>query len=253
MYKLKRDMLKDISTTPQNNLENNKLEKDKNNTPNKFGFKLDMNKQLLMPVGYFVPESNQIAYANMPSVEIDSAKLFHGPKTRFTIDGDDIISLASGDALVEASEPTVINCFNNKLYMSPGTVALLSNRDGVFKVINLYEIHCGSIKILIGKKHFNLCVGQEVLIGKDITSSNCLANDLPIGRRRTRNIKLKNGLELVRSEYSHVSLMQQHDLLSKLMHSPKKDDQKLADKLIKMAACITQTTSKHGPFSTPGH
>ena len=74
----------------------------------------------------------------------------------------------------------------------------------------------------------------------------------PLGRRRVRATDFQGGVSMVRCEVSIIHLMQQTDVLSKLVHSKNDSDQSLTAKLFKMAAVLQQVQGGHGAYSAIG-
>jgi hypothetical protein len=73
-----------------------------------------------------------------------------------------------------------------------------------------------------------------------------------VGRRRIRSFDVAPGQSITRSEISLVSLLQNNEVLSKLLNSKNSSDRALAAKLLKMAACIQQVTGGHGSYAPVG-
>jgi hypothetical protein len=167
--------------------------------------------------------------------------------------GDDgLVNIKHGQALISASAPTGVVCGDSKIALDAGTVALVTSKNGIARVDNLYDTHDGGLHVALAGKKVDLSAGQEILIGKDDSSLSGMLKSDGLTRRRVKRFDMTHGPSFFRSEVSYVSIFMNSDLLSGLMRSNYGEDKDLLARLLKMAACITTITSGHGVYLPMG-
>ncbi len=181
----------------------------------------------------------------------DSAIIRHSGQAQITMERPGVVSLKQGETLLEVTKPTVIKSGDYRIALDAGTVALVSLKGGVIKVRNLYEGSAKSIHAVVEGKKVDVAVGQELLMGPNDGSVLRVLNSESIGRRNLRSFDLEGGShQLIRCEFSLVSLMGQIDVLSRVKASANGSDHDLINRLIKMAAIMSQVTAGHGSFAS---
>jgi hypothetical protein len=160
---------------------------------------------------------------------------------------DGVQSLASGEALAAPTSTMRIDLGNSFVVIPKGTIALITKKDGVTKVRNLFENSARSVTIVAGGASFKVAAGEEALVGNSREALHeSMAAD-HIGRRDIRHVDVK-GLAVATSEVSIPALFQ-GDHLMKLIHgSNAKEDKSVFNKMMKMAACLMQVTSNRGAY-----
>ena len=206
-----------------------------------------------------------VAYSTQPvtftsAAYIGAGQLMHGFDTgatsikhcgdaRVKVDSKDHLTLTTGTALVIANKLTAIKAGKYEIVLQPNTIAVVTIKKEIVKVRNVYEAGSGSIRAYAGKAPVSIGIGNEVVLGAgDVQPMHHLSGD-SVGRRRIKTFELAGGHNVMSSEISIVSLMQQEPVLKNLVRSAKLSDKALSQKLIKTAACLSQVTSGHGAYS----
>jgi hypothetical protein len=158
------------------------------------------------------------------------------------------IDINNGQTFVYSYKPTVVNSMDAKIIINPETMALISREGNIVKIRNIYELNAKSISIVVGGKFFHIAAGEEVCLGQNGTAIVKSLMDDAVGRRRLQNIDVSSGHSLTRCEVSLVSLVQHSEVLTRIKDSTNPADKALAQKLVKMAACLSFVTAGHGPF-----
>lgn len=159
------------------------------------------------------------------------------------------VCLHNGEILVHSPQQTRVVTDEYSITVAPGSVALITKQNNVLKVRALYEAHANSIAIAAENNTIKLSVGQEVMIAPNSVHLRAANLKDDLGRRRIVGAVLSNGHAMSRSEFSHVGLIEQADVLTKLFHSNAPHDRQLSGKLLKMAACLMTVTGSHGAYS----
>jgi hypothetical protein len=131
-----------------------------------------------------------------------------------------------------------------------GVCALLSKNGQIIKVRNLHENASGSLRIFVDRKDFvTVGAGQEAIIARSEQALSKAIDKDHIGRRLSRSVQLPAGMKMVKSEISLVSLMRRSGTIATMMHSDDYLDRKIAQRVVKMAACLMYATGAHGVYS----
>jgi hypothetical protein len=70
-----------------------------------------------------------------------------------------------------------------------------------------------------------------------------------IARRSVKTTDLGDGMEMARSDVSLTSVLENSTALADLIHSTNRADRAIANRLIKMAACMMMVTAKRGAYA----
>jgi len=179
----------------------------------------------------------------------DAATIKHGGKAAMVLEQSGVVSLHQGETLVAATKPTVIKSGKHHIAIAAGTIALISKEDNVTKVRNLWESDSHSIQVSAGNRMVTVCAGQELMVGPTGTSlTKAVKGDL-LGRRHIKSFDMAGNHSAMRSEVSLVSLMQNNNVLSRLVRSENDSDKEIAGKLMKMAAALSVVTGGRGAYS----
>jgi YVTN family beta-propeller protein len=207
----------------------------------------------LQPISFIAPGAmpNQASPLMLHTLETASGLLKHTGRARVSHGEDSaMLTLRSGEALIAASKRMVVKCGQIKVSAQRGTYVLISRQGKVLKVRNLHETASNSVRVIVRDKYVDLAAGQEVILS---TSEELLvkaSKQDAIGRRRVKVVPLANGIKMLRSEISLVSLMQRNGTLATMLRSSDSLDKKIAGKVVKMAACLMYACSSHGSYST---
>ncbi len=159
------------------------------------------------------------------------------------------INLKSGEILIHSQQRTVLTAGDYTISVDPGAVALITSENKVLTVRVLYEQRANAVAITAGNNAIKLSVGQEAMLAPQSIHLQAANQKDGVGHRHVKEATLSNGHMLSRSEFSHVGLIEQADVLTRLVHSKAPQDRQLSDKLIKIAACLMTVTGSHGAYS----
>jgi hypothetical protein len=204
----------------------------------------------LTPIAFTLSGPAALLNNGLCALELSGSSIRHTAHAKLKVEGENAYNLISGEMLVVADKPTTISSGVYKIMVTPGTVALISSSKSIFKLANLFESKGGSIRFVADKNSIDISAGQDLIIASDDSSLTHALRSETVGRRRQRGFELNNSRSVMRSEVSLVSLLQNNEVLSKLLKSTSLVDQKLCERLIKMAACLNQVTVSHGAYST---
>ncbi|MBX9690068.1 MAG: hypothetical protein K2X27_25375, partial [Candidatus Obscuribacterales bacterium] len=179
-----------------------------------------------------------------------TALVKHNGKAVIGFEHPTIMQIHEGEVLVSADKVTVVKTPHSVVTINPNTIALISVENKVTKVRNLWELGHGCIRQTVAGKFVDICAGEESILGWDQLGVNKALSKDVVGRRKVRGIDVPGGMYMQRAEVSLVALMQPEtsEFLHDLVSSNNPNDKALANKLVKMAAVLTQVTAKHGQF-----
>lgn len=203
----------------------------------------------LSPISY-QDRSLQLAPLTLKTLNAGSALVKYVGPCKVSLSSPGLIDLAEGEALVAAPKRTIVRMGLVHVELKAGTVAIISQHDGVLKVRDIYEKKGTSILTTVaGKKTIGLQAGQELIVGpRGLTLSRALGED-PVGRRKTYQSDLASGHTCISSEISLSSLMQNSAILAQLVRSEDAADRDMARRIMKMAVCLSVVTLGHGNYT----
>ncbi len=205
----------------------------------------------IVPIAY-TTGSNAIIGSALRSLATDTAMIKETRGTKLVMEKPGVVNLRGGEALVAASRATLVRTGDSLVSVAPGTIALVSNENNIVKVRCLYDNSAHSVKLYAGSKLMTLSSGEEFIIGAPDESINTALKSDPLGRRKIQRYDLNKDISLLHTEFSLVSLMQNNLILGELLKAADADDHAMAEKLVKMAAVLTQVTARHGAYSATG-
>ncbi len=221
----------------------------KNSTPFK------MKNDPILPISY------QQSFVGSPRTDLrrmtaGGGTVRHTEGAQVTVALDKVLHLSEGEVLLESgSSRSVVRCGEYNVELAPDTVALVttnSERDYI-DVCNLSDSNSNSVKVFSHEPVPRLLgiaqVGQELCIGKSRQNITDKLDSKVVARRRTKFTN-SSGLSICHSEISLVSLFNNANVLKALAKSDGTSDKRLRDNILKMAAILHLTTSRHGQFST---
>ena len=129
---------------------------------------------------------------------------------------------------------------------------IVSKADKVLKVSALWSKRLNAIRALGKGQQVGILEGQEAIFGPSSESIQQIVKADKIARRNIRGFDFPNGQHVACSEFSFVSLIQNTELLTKITKSKESEDFLIADKMIKMAACVYYVTRSHGTYAVVG-
>jgi hypothetical protein len=95
-------------------------------------------------------------------------------------------------------------------------------------------------------------VGQETIVGRAGISFTRVLGEDAVGRRRMRHIDLGTATNVIASEVSLTTLIQNTDILNQLSRSESPEDKAIMTKVMKMAVALQMITQSHGNYSMAG-
>ena len=171
---------------------------------------------------------------------------------RLVLERPEVIHVKGGETLVTAIQPALVKAGPYSMSMESGSIILVSKDGDVAKVRNLYESSAHSVRAHVGNRYVAIAAGQEVLMSPShVTLTKALKSE-PLGRRLLKNFDISGGHSVTRCEVSLVTLLQNCEVLKRLMLSKNDNEQILAGKLVKMAAILSQVTAGRGAYSNIG-
>jgi hypothetical protein len=188
--------------------------------------------------------------ASRPVVlQTDTAEIRYAGRARGIRTQGSEVSVSNGETLLWCLKDTTVLAGDCIVHIRAGTAAIVLHEGAVVKVRNLWESRAHSIRVLIGNKSTQIAAGQEMAVGRnDGTLAQSLQTDRT-GRRGVNLVALDREKSLVRGEVSLVSLLQNSRVLRHVLRGSNATDRALADKVMKMAACLMQLTAQRGVYA----
>jgi hypothetical protein len=159
------------------------------------------------------------------------------------------ITLGQGSAFICHRQPVIVNTQHGKVRVAPGASAFIAQFGKSVSIYNLGDYHDNDIHFLLGDNKIAIPVGEQVLLTKEPETKFEKVN--PVQGITARNANLDATIKdtnVFHAEYSAVSALDHIPQFGRLVNSKREDDRVLADKLIKMAAVLTQLRA---PFDEP--
>lgn len=162
----------------------------------------------------------------------------------------DNLTLLSGEILVCPQDDLEITCGQYKVIIEKNCLALVSKKNRIICVTNLLDTLSGSIRVKAGNKCHKLSIGKEMIISNETKHISKKFHSDNIGRRHIKHF-YEQKVKIVTSEISHISLMQNNNLLQSLISAPStKTDARLKENLLKATACLMVVTNSHGAYES---
>jgi hypothetical protein len=117
-------------------------------------------------------------------------------------------------------------------------------------VTNLYDRGQHSVVVTTSGGPIPLGSGQEVIIAADHDTILGTMKEDKLGRRHTKSRVLPSTKCLAHSEISLVSILENNQTVRQLVLSRDPEDKALANRVLKMAACLMMATVSHGPYKS---
>lgn len=205
----------------------------------------------MTPISFIAFQPATGANNTLKTFTTHSALVKHNGKAVIGFEHPTFLNLTEGEVMVSAEKETIVHTPHSIVKIQPNTIALISVGDKVTKVRNVWELGHGCIHQTVSSDNVamdvQIAAGEESVTGYDqMGVAKAIQKDV-VGRRIVKGYSV--GSKYVqRAEVSLVSLMQSTDFLQELVNSPNPNDKALANKLIKMAAVMTQVTARHGQY-----
>lgn len=200
------------------------------------------------PVSYVT--GSMAAPVSINRLGAPTATIRYTGKSSVGMEASGVLNFTEGEIMVTANQRTLVKAGPALIHFAPGAVAVMSLRNGMLKVRNVYEKGGTGVKACLpGRKCIGLQAGQEIILGPKGLSLSKGLSDEPVGRRRVTSLDLPSGHTFICSEISLSSFMQNSPILSQVMRSGNPADRAVAEKIMKMAVCLSVVTSSHGNYS----
>jgi hypothetical protein len=205
-------------------------------------------KATYMPIAYY-PQGNDKPDAQISELETDTCLIKTTNQSRISMKTPGVVAIKKGEALICASKQTVIQCGGWQMSLAKDSVCLISKQKKLIKVRNLYEHSPASLRLTYQNKQLSLSGGQAIVAAEDEAAIKDALEHDPIPRRKVASFSLGNDQYVATCEFSLVSLLPNQSLVDNVLQSKDSDDQAIAQKLYKMAACVMLVTYGHGAYS----
>jgi hypothetical protein len=159
-----------------------------------------------------------------------------------------VINLLDGQILLSTREKTLVKAGNYTIVLDPEVLVLITKTQDTVRLGALWSSRVNSVRAQFKDKYVNLVEGQELVMSN---SADMIIEQLKsdkLSRRNIRGFKLPDGSQISCAEFSFISMIQSNDLLTRITKSHDVADKQIADKVMKMAACISYVTRSRGNF-----
>ena len=171
------------------------------------------------------------------------AKLYQLEKGHF--------KLGCGCVLVHTEEPIFISTCRADITASKGATIVVGTKKEVTRVLNLSDRRHDSVRIIFGKRHISLNPGEELaVVSAGASSIDKAATEYVIRYRNVQEVAVSPKYEALLFEFSLADAMKHCLIFKQLSESPREEDKKLLNEIIKTAAAVNTVFSKtHGKYS----
>ncbi len=195
------------------------------------------------------PEKNPtIVGKNMGEFLTDFSVVKYLPGSSIFVKEPDTILLNSGKALVSARQATKVKADPYNITLAPDTVALIQKSKDAITVINLHDPKAHALSLRYSGKNIDLIPGAECVIASNQDSLNKHMASFPVGRRKQKTDRIGPSY-VAHADVSIVTIMQNDNLVHRMLANHNPDDKQLVDKIMNMAAAISQSTKNRGQYS----
>jgi hypothetical protein len=187
--------------------------------------------------------------AILQSLTTGTAEVKHTDAAQMEIKQNNEIVVKSGETLVSSSERTIVHAGDALINVAPGAVAMIHAHNGVVKVRNMFDKSAHSVVVFVNNRQIDVPVGQEAAFGShDVAVAQAIKSD-SVGRRRIRHVKMANNKAVMLSDVSLLSILQNSELLARIMDKNDSANKALRNKLLRMAAVLSTVTAKYGAYA----
>lgn len=159
------------------------------------------------------------------------------------------VEINHGQIVIGANEPIVLHTPWSKIHLKKKAVVLCNINPTCERIVLLTDAGMKSIEVVTDKFKTSLKPGDEIVVSDHELSYEEYMGEDHIGRRRVVSHDLKPRY-IVTSEVSLMQTLTRNRLLTQLAHSQNDDDQELINRIRKIVAVLTLTTSSHGNYSS---
>lgn len=143
-------------------------------------------------------------------------------------------AMSSGDAVVAAIEPILMDVSDCRVWINGGAVAQLIAKKDITIIRNLSEQRANSVKVKVKGRNIELPIGAEIVVARSAPEMFTELKNDGIERRNVHSIEISDGSAMInKSDIRLTSLMQYSPMLRKLYKSADLNDKKLVAQLMK--------------------
>jgi hypothetical protein len=153
--------------------------------------------------------------------------------------------LGCGCVLVHTEEPISITTCRADITTRAGATIVIGTKKEVTRVLNLSDRKHDSVRIVFGKNHIPLNPGEEIaVVSAGASDVDKAATEYVIRYRNVQEVAVSPDYVALLFEFSLADAMK-HCLIFKQLHeSPRQEDRKLLDEIIKTAAAVNTVFAK---------
>ncbi|HEY9870818.1 MAG TPA: hypothetical protein V6D08_16760 [Candidatus Obscuribacterales bacterium] len=176
----------------------------------------------------------------------DPVRIFAKDGTELMTESTGDLSLFSGTMLVRAPEGTRVKTDLGEIHVDGAAVLAVQSAPGAVRVDTCDGRD--AVWVLTGRHRIELNPGTELLLTDHTpTSAEAYARD-GVGRRKVTATQLPNGITVVLSDFSIMSLISNQKHLKALKRPDTPTDSQLVDHVLSTAAILNLTTATRGGF-----
>lgn len=172
-------------------------------------------------------------------------------ETELVTTGSNQYRLEKGSVLAHKSGALALQTPHGSVQISSGAAVLVIVEPELTRVLDLFDSHVGSVKVMAGEKTFKTAPGAQITIvsaGKQEDVPHLLLKD-GIRRRQVRVVPATSGWFVVSDEFSIVDAVMKHELLHRIHTSEDQESKRLMENILKTAAALVVGGS-HEPYTT---
>lgn len=192
------------------------------------------------------PAPNGVAQEQRTSWTPDPVRMFATDGTELMTGPAGDVSLFSGTMFVKAPPRTLIKTDLNEIHVDRPAVLAVQCKPGSVRVDPCDGQR--AVWTLTDRHRIELSPGTELLLTEHTPSSDDAYAPDGIGRRKVTATKLPNGLTVVLSDFSIISMLSTQPHLRMLKKPITPTDSQLVDNVLSTAAILNLTTSSRGGF-----
>lgn len=206
---------------------------------------LEFSSSYLRPVGF-----NSAANPNIDKLQIASCTIWKDADAVINTSKGGELCFGSGESIIFAHEANTIELEDLRLDLKPGAVLLLRHEQGITRIVNLHDARQESVAILLPGKTVWLRPGQECIAANSKqTIKSHRRQDGSLRRFSKFFFDKDSQLTVGICEVSIAGLLKFHPLLDSIYNSTDKEEHQVAEKMLKMAACLAHFTRSYSKYS----
>jgi hypothetical protein len=187
--------------------------------------------------------------AGLSKMRSPRATVWQSDVATMSWDAEDALRLESGEVLVLSTDDLDVSAGEMKVHLKPGTAALFAQARGVTRVMNLIDRRHDAVRVRVCNRPVVLAPGWECCFAESESAVNACRLGDGCGRRAHRLICDHGGTSYLGvCEVSVASVIKHHPIVRQIYHSDEKSERRLANDVLKMAACLAHSTRSYKPY-----